>query len=363
MKYKKIVALASVCAVLGLGVYFSENRQSSSVSSNGGDGNPGINDPAKITGIKTTAKDSAASLILKDGIWRVAEKQEFPADFNMVSDIVRQFQEMKIERSFEADDETLKRIGLVAGAGSSDTAPSTVSFFDSENRPLAEYVIGSSRKGGGQYFMKKDSKTVYLSLRELSGLGRMPKDMMNRQIINADKAELIKISCEKGDQKIYSLEKQKDSDQFILNEKEEGRDVDSSKITGLKGFISPFIIDDIAVEKIQSPPDAVSVSFELKDGTVCRIVDAGKKADGASGSAYVNVEISKKGENSKNTGKNESGESSLFLKGIDITKYTFIIPEWKKDVVVTDKANLYVKVPDSDSKEAGMPDKAADSNH
>lgn len=326
MKYKKIIALASVCAVLGAGVYFSGNK--SPVSSEK-KGNPGIDDPGKISGIKIVSRDSTSTLILRDGAWKVSEKQEFPADFNMVSDIVSQFQEMKVERSFEGDDDTLKRLGLV-NEPDSGIRSSSVSFFDPENKPLAEYLIGASRKGGGQYFMKNGGKTVYLNLREISGTNRMPRDMMNRQVINADRAKIVKITCEKAGQKIFSIDRQKDSDQFVLAEKEEGREIDSAKITGLAGFISPFVIDDIAAERRSPASDSASMSFELKDGTVCRIIPAGKKA-GDSDSGFVNVEVS-----------GQDGDAG-FLKGIDSEKYTFVIPKWKLDVMVTDKADFYIR--------------------
>lgn len=346
MKYKKIIALASVCAVLGVGVYFSGNRSSVSPEKKG---NPGIDDPGKISGIKIASRDSAFTMILKDGAWRVSEKQEFPADFNMVSEIVGQFQEMKVERSFDGDDDTLKRLGLV-NKPDSDVRSSSVSFFDSENKPLAEYLIGASRKGGGQYFMKNGAKTVYLNLREISGTNRTPRDMMNRQVINADRAKIVKVTCEKAGQKIYSIEKQKDSDQFILAEREEGREIDSARITGLAGFISPFVIDDIAAERRSPAGEAASLSFELGDGTVCRIIPADKKA-GDSDSGFVNVEVSKK-----------DGDAG-FLKGIDSEKYTFVIPKWKVDVMVTDKADFYIKAaekPESSKESEKTADNAPD---
>ncbi|WP_027358164.1 DUF4340 domain-containing protein [Desulforegula conservatrix] len=336
MKYKRIVVLASVCAVLGLGVYFSGQKNSS--VSGGKNENPGIEDPSKIAGIKIKSKDSEANLVLKDGAWKVLEKQDFPADFNAAKEVVSQFQEMKIDRSFNADEETLKRIGLAPESGG-EVKTSSVVFSDSQNKPITEYLIGSARKGGGQYFMKKDSNSVFLSLKEISGTGKSPKDLMNRQVINADKSKIVKIFCEKSGQIIYTLEKQKDSDQFSLTEKEEGKEIETSKIVGLVGFISPFMIEDLAAEKRMAAANAGVLVFELKDGSTCKVIPAEKK-DGDADSVMVNIEVSKK-----------DGDIGL-QKGLDLEKYTFTIPKWKQDVIVTDKAGFYKQAPVKPAGEA-----------
>lgn len=341
MKYKRIIVLATVCAVLGIGVYLS--GQKNSYVSSGKNENPGIEDPAKIAGIKIKSKDFEANLVLKDGVWRVSEKQDFPADFNAAQEVVSQFHEMKIDRSFDADDETLKRLGLFPEAAKA----SSVAFSDSQNKIIAEYLIGSTRKGGGQYFMKKDSKSVCLSLKEISGIGKFPKDLMNRQIINPDKAKIVKMTCEKGGQINYSLEKMKDSDQFSLADKEEGKEIETSKIVGLSGFLSPFMIEDLAPEKRGPTNDAAVLVFELKDGTICRIIPAEKK-EGDADSIMVNIELTKK-----------DGDAGL-QKGLDLEKYTFVIPKWKQDLIITDKAGFYkqaaekAKISEPEAKESPL---------
>lgn len=324
MRYKRIIVLASVCAVLGLGVYITGNK-SNMPSSPGID--PGIKDPSKIAAVKLKIKDSEANLALKDGVWRVSDKQDFQADFSMVREIVSQFNEIKVDRSFDSDEEILKRLGFSSGS-EEDTKPTLVSFSDAGGKVLAEYLIGSSRKGGGQYFMHKDGKVIYLSLKEFSGLAKTSKDLLKRQIMNPDKAKIVRVFCEKAGQKIYTLERQKDSDQLNLAEVEEGKEVDQSKISGLSGFVSPFMIEDVASEKRPAKADAAVLIYEFKDGSFCRIIPAEKK-EGDADENCVNIEVSK-----------ADGDAGL-IKGLDLQKFSFFIPKWKLDVMVSDKALLF----------------------
>lgn len=327
MKYRKIVVLASVCAVLGIGAYFS-GQKGGSVTAGAAD-NPGISDPSKISEIRIKSADTEVNILLKDGIWKVKEKQDFPADFNYAREIVSQFQDMKIDRSFDSDEETLKRLGL-SSEKTSDIKTSTIVFSGADNKVMAEYILGASRKGGGQYLVRKDMKPIFLTLKEISGLGRNPKDLMNRQIVNPDKEKVVKITCEKAGQTLYTLEKAKDSDQFVLAGKDQNRETDAAKIAGIAGSVSPFMIDDLAPERLASKADEAVFAFELKDGSILKIVPADQKAPDSEVLA-VNLELTKK-----------DGDAAL-IKGADIDKYTFIIPKWKKDVLVANIDDLYKK--------------------
>lgn len=326
MRYKRIIVLASVCAVLGVGVYLNGNKPKSSSASAI---SQGIADPAKIAAITLKSKDSGATLVLKDGAWKVADKQDFPADFNMIKDLVSQFHEMKVDRSFDADDETIKRLGLSPDL-QSDIKSASISFADKAGKSLGEYIMGASRKGGGQYFVTKDSKVVHVSLREFLVAGKTSKDLMNRKILDTDKSKLVKIVCEKAGQAVYTIERKKDSDGFVLAGKEEGSEIDESKISGLSGFMSPLMIDDIASEKRPAKPGAAVLSFELKDGSVCRIIPAEKKEGDAEDNCF-NIEVSK-----------ADGDAGL-MKGMDLAKFSFFMPGWKLDTLVTEKASLYKK--------------------
>ncbi|MCX7872548.1 MAG: hypothetical protein N2487_04615, partial [Verrucomicrobiae bacterium] len=97
-----------------------------------------LDDVAKIV-IKT--EKNQMSLIKKEDIWRVQERDDFPANFNEISEFLRKMWEMKRGLAVEVGESKLGVLELLPPGKGANTG-TLVEFKDKNDKVLATLLLG-----------------------------------------------------------------------------------------------------------------------------------------------------------------------------------------------------------------------------
>src|SRR6266436_1846759 len=143
MNRKQFALLLFLLVVLGIGgllVYKKQNDVGSS-----GDPDIGkkllaqlpIND---ITHIAIKQGTNELNLVKKDELWRVRERNDYPANYTEISDFLLKARDLKIVQSERVGPTQLPRLSLVSGQGTNTAL--TVEFKDQNDKNIRLLVLG-----------------------------------------------------------------------------------------------------------------------------------------------------------------------------------------------------------------------------
>ncbi|MBS0659883.1 MAG: DUF4340 domain-containing protein [Verrucomicrobia bacterium] len=145
MKGKQLATLLAILAVLGTAGWLVL-RNSNSAWSETSASTPGakvislpINDVAKVT-LRTSAGE--LNLNRKDDGWTVAERADFPANFETVSTLLRKINDLKTVQEVKAGPSQLPRLELVEPAAGASNAGTLLEMKDTGGKTLGALLLG-----------------------------------------------------------------------------------------------------------------------------------------------------------------------------------------------------------------------------
>jgi len=266
-----LIALVVVLGAAGLWIYKKGND-----SSGAGDPTLGrkllaglaVNDVAAISIKQGT---NALTLAKKDGTWRVAERNDYPANYNDISDFLLKTREIKVLETEKVGAADLTRLSLAEGVGSNSATQ--VEFKDQGNKALQTLLLGKKhmRKAparpspmgmgeegwpDGRYVTTKGSPdSVMLISDPLMNIEPRPEQWLSKEFFKVEKLRSLAVTFAEATNS-WKMTRETETGDWKLAEPREGETLDSSKVASLSSSLSSPTFVDVA---ISSSPESLGL--------------------------------------------------------------------------------------------------------
>jgi hypothetical protein len=284
MKSKTFLVLLTVCGLLAMAAYL--------VSRAGGDRTertlaagalllPDL--PVnEVAGLSISGADGDVVLRKSETVWQVENRFGYPADFEKIREFILKIRNLKVGRSFAADDDSRRRLSLFppdAEGVDPEHRGSRIVLEKADGSAVADLILGAPREAsagtGGQYLMPASGETVYLVDRDFRFLEMAPAEWIVRDLLNiaaADVREVVCLDPESGGER-YRIQRPGTGQPPVFAAPDPaGRNVVDSKVNNLFSALENLTISDVAdpeTEAAELGLDApVCHEFRLFDGTI-----------------------------------------------------------------------------------------------
>jgi uncharacterized protein DUF4340 len=209
-QFTLLLFLLVVLGIAGLMVYNRQNDVGKSGDPAIGQkllGSLPVNDVARIALKQGT---NELNLIKKENLWRVRERNDYPANYSEISDFLIKAQDLKIVQSEKVGASQLSRLNLVPGQGTN--AALVVDLKDQNDKSLQTLLLGKKHmqksKGAASPFgdmgdqgwpdgryvkVGSNSDTVALISDALASIEPKPEQWLNKDFFKAEKVRSIAV--------------------------------------------------------------------------------------------------------------------------------------------------------------------------
>jgi Domain of unknown function (DUF4340) len=283
----QLAILILLVVVLGAAAWLLARRSTSSWKSSTG------HLPEKVVSLpinevaQVTIQQPKAQIDLKQkgDAWVVAERADYPANFEMVSTFIRKVWELKPVQGVKIGPSQLSRLSLVEpGAGSEAGAGTLVDFKDANGKRLAAILFGKKymRESNqafsqmhsfpaGRYVMPENgSNQVLLVSDAFQQIDEKPEQWLDRSFIRV--VEPISVTMAGTTPAMnWKLERAPDSQEWKLADTKPGEQLDATKarqVTGALGSISSFtdVLASDAKPETTGLDKATVITVNTEDG-------------------------------------------------------------------------------------------------
>jgi len=267
MNRKQLVIL--LVLVVGLGGAALLIRKKETASSQSGNaaigqkllGNFAVNDVAHIVLKQAT---NELNLAKKDDLWRVRERNNYPANYGEISDVLLKLRDLKIIQSDKVGPSQLARYGLVPGAASNSAM--VVEFKDQADKTLKSLLLGKKHMkksdrpspfGGemgeegwpdGRYvIVGNDSQDVALISDALANIEPKPEQWLNKDFFKVEKVRSISVAFPVATNS-WKLARETETGEWKLADLKAGEQLDSAKASSVANPLNSPTFVDIATK-------------------------------------------------------------------------------------------------------------------
>jgi len=244
MNQKQLITLLVLVALIGgAGLYLYNARRSSYAESGtaaGGKlmGNLPVND---ITRITIKHETNGVDLVKKDDLWRVAERQDYPANFVEISQLLLKLRDLKIVQTEKVGASQLPRLQLAPGQGTN--SPMVIEFKGAGDKPIQTLLVGKAhmKKSAGRSGMGDDegwpdgryvkvggSDDVAVINDPLEQIQTRPEDWLDKDFIKVEKARSVEVDFPVATHS-WKLTRETESGEWQLADAKPDEKLDSTK--------------------------------------------------------------------------------------------------------------------------------------
>jgi hypothetical protein len=282
MNRKQFVILLLAGLVAGyVGFKVSNRNKEAFKTSDVGEGqklipNFPINDIAHLRIKQTTGE---VNLVKKDDLWRVKERQDYPANFSELSEFLRKIQDLKTIQDVKVGASQMGRLELnPPDKGGAGTA-TLVEFKDAKDATLKSLLLGkkytrssgdNSPMGGGdfpvgRYVMVPDGQNkVWLINDPLSNVETKPEQWLNKDFFKVEKLKSIAVTHPEATNS-WKLEREKEGGDLKLADAKPEEQLDTGKASGAGYALSSPSFNDVLGAETKPEPN-ITAKLETFDG-------------------------------------------------------------------------------------------------
>jgi hypothetical protein len=396
MNRKQFTILLLVLLVLGiagLSVYRKQN------ASGGGD-NPAVgkkvlpdfayNDVALIS---LREGSNQVNLVKKNDLWRVQERNDYPANYSEISEFLLKWKDLKVVQSEEVGASDLRRLWLVPDQATNN--PVIVDLKDQAGKNITTLVLGKKhmRKSNrpsqfgdmgmgdegypdGRYVsVGANSKTVALISDPLSNVEPKPEQWLGKDFFKVEKSRAIAVAFQNATNS-WKLTRETEAGEWKLVDAKPEEKVDSSKISGVSNPFSSPSFNDVHAKSASAElglEKPTLVTVDTFDGFTYTVKVGQKTNDAYALALDVAAELPKE----RTPAKDEKPEDKDKLdkefkekqKKLEeklaqeksYENWVYLVSSWTVDSVLKERAQLMVEKKDEkkDEKKPGTVDSDA----
>jgi hypothetical protein len=371
MNLKQLGILLVLVVVLGgAGLIIYKNQNKSGVSDNAAIGGKllkdfPVNDVAHVT-IKHGTNE--VNLVKKEDLWRVAERNDYPANFQQFSEFLVKVRDLKAVQTEQVGPSQLSRLQLASGQGTN--TPTVVDFKGASDKAIDTLLLGkmimetkgSSQMGEdfggwpkGRYVkVGTNSETVSAISTPFENIEPKPESWLSKDFLRVEKAKSVEVDFPVTTNS-WKLTRETESGDWKLADAKPEEKLDSSKIASVSSPLSsPSFNDVLPGNKL---PDSGTnkptvIRIETFDG-FNYVVNVGQKTnDNYPLTVSVTAQLSKE----RTPGKDEKQEDKAKLdkefadqhqKLTDklkqeqaYDKWTYLVSSWSVEPLMNERSQL-----------------------
>ena len=335
-----------------------------------------INDVERIT-IKQGPEQ--LNVARKNDRWVVQERNDYPANFSTVSELVRKVWELKVARPVRVSPKQLDRLELTPPDKGTNSG-TLVEFKDKSGKVIAPLLLGKKhmREGGnsspfgggggypdGRYVMlANDPQSVAVVSEPFSNAEAKPSDWLDKDFFKIEKHKSIAVTSPVATNN-WKLIKESETNDWKLAEAKAGEQLDTGKAGSVTSAFSYPSFNDVATTNV-SMDKATTAKIETFDGFVYDIKVGSKVAEDRD-DYYMQVAVNGNFQKERTPGKDEKPEDKAKLDKehkdkIDkleeklknekaLANWTYIVAKYTLDPVLKERKDLLVEKKEEPKKE------------
>jgi hypothetical protein len=392
MKQKQLFILLILVVALGAVGYYLRRSQDSFFT--GGSPSIGkklfgelpINDVVQIT-IKQVTNE--LTLAKKDNLWRVRERNDYPANFSELSEFLIKAKDVKIVQVETVGASQLGRFALAPGAGTNspvivdlrDQAGKLIKSFSlgkkhmkKSDRPSPFGEMGDEGFPDGRYVKLNDSDAVSLISEPFSSIEPKPDQWLNKDFFKVEKIRSVVVTFPVPTNS-WKLTRETESGEWKLADAKPAEQLDTGKISSVGSALSSPSFVDVASaatpEQLGLDKPTV-VTVDTFDNFTYTLKVGPKTNDNYAITLSVAAQVAK----DRTPGKDEKPEDKDKLdkefkekqKKLDeklaqdksFEKWIYIVSAWTLDAFVKERSQLLAEKKDEKKDDTKKDEPAAD---
>ncbi len=373
MNKKQFVILLGLVVVLGIWGITRWKGQTASWTGGGaavGQKLLGDFDVNAVSQINIAHGTNQLSLAKKDDTWRVAQRNDYPANFAEISSLLLKLKDLKIVQIEPIGASQLPRLEL---APSGTNAPTVVSFRDASGKDIQKLTLGKKHMKtvepspmadfgdnswpDGRYVQTgaMTDKVVLLS-DPLTDLEPNASRFLNKNFFKVEKAKSISVTFPEATNS-WKLVRETEGGELKLADAKEGEALDQSKASGVGNPFSAPSINDVVIgasaeqSGLEKP---TVVNIETFDGFNYTINVGAKRDDAYHLTVLVTATLPKertpaaeeKPEDKERLDKEFAEKQKKLEEKLKAEKafgsWVYLVPSWTVDSVLKTRADLLV---------------------
>ena len=329
-----------------------------------------VNEVAQIQ-IKQSA--SELNLAKKNDLWRVQERNDYPADFSKISDFLVKAGELKIAQSEEIGPSQFAKLELVDPSKKGADSGTLLALKDNGGKTIQSAILGKKhmRKStrptqfgdegfpDGRYILlPNDSKNVFLISDSLSDIEAKPENWLNKDFFKVEKVRAVSLTSTNATNS-WKLTRETESGVWKLTDSKPTENLDTNKVSGIANSISsPNFVDVVTNPKPEQTglDKPLVVTLETFDDFTYALKLGNKSGEE---NYHFTMAVSANLPKERGAGKDEKPEDKTKLdkefadknKQLEeklknekqFEKWTYLVAKWPFDPLLKDRAQLMVE--------------------
>ncbi len=322
--FLKLLALAVVVVAAGLLARWAQARQrQADTATVGGLVLPGL-DVNQAAAIRITDPAGTLELRQQNGLWRVVQRDQYRANFTLLSALLRDVAELKAVRAITAGPSQFARLGLAAAAD--QAAPATLLILNAAGQPLAELRLGKlyhqddaadsaaaassmmtapgDNPAGGRFLLLPKTGAVVLVAQSLANVTSTPMDWVDHDFVKLN--ELKHATLTEAGQPRWEVSRHQSSAPLTLVGLGKDETADAAKLSAIGSALSWLSFAEIAPTTLTPAAAGLDAARMFTatdfDGNQATLT-IGKDAD--AGRLYVTATVAEAGPKARAPGQDE----------------------------------------------------------
>lgn len=275
MSKKTVIILWTIAVVLAIGVISikSRSRDTGEAQTERHRGQTVLASfpAADVTSIKIKGAEQAVTLNKTAEGWVVVERDNYPANFGNINNLLRTVESVKINHAIEAGPSYGKRFGMDLTAKKQADHGVELTFLKPDQSNVATVFLGKDSAGGGRYIQNAaDTTGIYVTSESFPTASPHPKDWLSETFLNVEKITSISVSSVgKPDQVEWKLTRADENAEFVLEGAKPEEKLDTNNASPLKTVLASARFQDIATvasKVVEESADRRIVTIAAKDG-------------------------------------------------------------------------------------------------
>ncbi len=316
--------------------------------------------------------------LAKKDIWRVRERNNYPADYSEVSGFLVKLQDLKIVQDEKIGPSQLPRLSLTPGPGSN--AAVVVDFKDQNDKTIKSLLLGKKhmRKSDrpspmgdlgeqgwpdGRYVKVANSENVSLVSEPFDRIEPKPEQWLNKDFFKIEKARSVAVTFPNATNS-WKLTRETETGEWKLAEAKPTEQLDASKASGVANPFSSASFVDVATNGPSAAMDKPIVAAVDTFDDFNYILKVGQKTnDNYPVAMSVTAQLPKE----RTAGKDEKPEDKTKLdkefkdkqKKLEdklaqektFENWIYLVSSWTVDPLLKERSHLMVEKKEEPKKE------------
>ncbi len=314
--------------------------------------------------------------LAKKDVWRVRERNNYPADYSEVSGFLVKLQDLKIVQDEKIGSSQLSRLSLTPGPGTN--AAVVVDFKDQSDKTIKSLLLGKKhmRKSDrpspmgdlgeqgwpdGRYVKVGNTENVSLISEPFGNIEPKPEQWLNKDFFKIEKARSVAVTFPNATNS-WKLSRDTETAEWKLAETKPGEQLDSTKASGVANPFSSASFVDLRTNSSSEVMDK-SIVVETFDNFSYTVKVGPKTNDNYPLAMSVSAQLLKE----RTAGKDEKPEDKDKLdkefkdkqKKLEeklsqekaFENWVYLVSSWTVDSLLKERAQLMVEKKEEPKKE------------